>query len=98
MTCGLKDGEVHLYSPLKAIRRRCLDCCGSSKEVSLCSIRTCSLHPYRFGKRPGTLRRQMTPGRLEALKKANEARKKRQDSLSTSQGYEEKLENPQNEG
>jgi len=40
----------------------------------------------------------MTPGRLEALKKANEARKKRQDSLSTSQGYEEKLENPQNEG
>jgi hypothetical protein len=53
MTCGTKDGEIHLYTPLKAIRRKCLDCCcGSSKEVKLCCMETCSLYPYRFGKSP----------------------------------------------
>ncbi len=58
MTCGTKDGEIHLYTPLKAIRRKCLDCmCGSPKEVELCVIPDCSLYPYRFGKRPATPRK-----------------------------------------
>ncbi len=53
MTYGTKDGEIHLYTPLKAIRRKCLDCCcGSSKEVEMCPVETCSLYPYRFGKSP----------------------------------------------
>ena len=39
-------------SPLKAIRSKCLDCCcGSIREVALCPSTTCSLWPYRFGKR-----------------------------------------------
>lgn len=34
----------------KAIRAKCLDCCcGDAKEVRLCNINTCSLHPYRMG-------------------------------------------------
>ena len=75
MSCGTKEGEIHLYTPLKAIRRRCLDCCcGSSQEVSLCPVHSCSLHPYRFGKRPGTLKREATPAQIERLKKAREAR------------------------
>lgn len=41
-------------TPLKAIRAKCLDCCGGSKhEVKACEILDCSLHSYRFGKRPG---------------------------------------------
>jgi hypothetical protein len=53
MTCGTKEGEIYLYTPLKSIRRKCQDCCcGSAKEVSLCPVKDCSLHFYRFGKNP----------------------------------------------
>lgn len=39
--------------PLKSIREKCLDCCaGSRKEVAICHISDCTLHPYRFGKNP----------------------------------------------
>jgi len=35
----------------KAIRAKCLDCCcGDSKEVRLCTIKDCSLYPYRMGR------------------------------------------------
>ena len=39
-------------TPMKAIRAKCLDCCGSSHEVRLCTVEKCPLYPYRFGKRP----------------------------------------------
>ena len=40
--------------PLKAIRKHCIECSGGSyKEAKLCNIDNCSLHEYRFGKRPG---------------------------------------------
>ena len=52
MTCGTKNGGIHIYTPLKAIRRKCLDCCGTSREVELCRITDCSLHPYRLGRNP----------------------------------------------
>lgn len=46
------------YSPLQAIRLKCLDCmCHQKKEVSLCPVKQCSLWPYRFGKRPSTARK-----------------------------------------
>jgi len=41
-----------MLTPLKAIRAKCLDCCGSSYEVSLCSCTDCALHPFRLGKNP----------------------------------------------
>jgi hypothetical protein len=58
MTTGLP-----VHRPLKAIRERCIDCCGySALEVRLCPCRhggdlpypiePCSLWPYRFGKDP----------------------------------------------
>lgn len=41
------------FSPLKAIRRKCVDCqAGGRKGVRECSITTCPLHPYRMGKNP----------------------------------------------
>lgn len=40
-------------TPLKSIRRKCLDCCcGSAQEVRLCAVKNCTLYPYRLGKRP----------------------------------------------
>jgi len=41
-------------TPLKAIRKKCLDCSGySKKEVRLCPIVECPLYPYRMGTDPG---------------------------------------------
>ena len=53
-------------SPLKSIRKFCLECCGSSKEVSLCTANPkdiesadnpdiyscCPLYDFRFGHNP----------------------------------------------
>jgi len=38
-------------TPLKSVRKRCLDCAGSAKEVSRCQ-ENCLLAEYKFGKRP----------------------------------------------
>ena len=39
--------------PLKAVRKKCLSCAGSSKEVRLCHLETCPLHSFRLGKSKG---------------------------------------------
>ena len=40
-------------TPLKAIRKKCLDCCHrSAHEVKLCPVEECALYPYRFEKNP----------------------------------------------
>ena len=57
---------VRRLTPLRAIRKKCLWCCpGSSHKVRLCSITDCTLHPYRFRKRP---KRPEANGRLTAMK------------------------------
>jgi hypothetical protein len=39
--------------PLKAIRAKCIDCvAGQYVEVRKCPVTTCSIWPYRMGKRP----------------------------------------------
>jgi hypothetical protein len=41
------------YSPLHAIKRKCLDCSSASKsEVRNCAFVDCALHPFRQGKNP----------------------------------------------
>ncbi len=45
--------ENDMPSPLKIIRRRCLDCvCGSAHEVRMCHLSDCPSWPYRFGRNP----------------------------------------------
>ena len=46
--------EQKIYTPLKAIRKHCLQCSGGSyEEVRQCAVgERCYLFPYRFGKRP----------------------------------------------
>jgi hypothetical protein len=99
MSCGTRNGEIHLYTPMKAIRHRCLDCCaGSAREVGLCPVHTCSLYPYRFGKRPGTVKREATPAQIERLKKAREARLNGRISNPSLSENREILTNAQDEG
>lgn len=39
-------------TPLKAIRMKCLDCCGTSYEVKMCTATNCPLYVYRDGHNP----------------------------------------------
>lgn len=49
-------------SPLKVIRRHCLECCGNSPtEVERCSCPDCLLWPWRFGMRPETAAKHGKP-------------------------------------
>ena len=51
----LRGGSMaKLYeTPIKAIRKKCLDCCcGQPKEVRLCPKIDCANYPYRMGTRP----------------------------------------------
>ena len=42
-------------TPMKAIRKKCLECsCGSSTEVKECPVIKCPLWTYRSGHRPKT--------------------------------------------
>ena len=48
---------MKILTPLKAIRKNCLECMGDSAvEVKLCDMRDCPLHPYRSGKNPKGLK------------------------------------------
>lgn len=59
-------------NPVKAIRLKCLDCSGGSRdEVEKCSIATCALYPFRLGKNPfrTVTKREYTEEQKELLKK-----------------------------
>ena len=68
-----------LLSPLKAIRAKCVDCCGGNAwEVKICNIKTCALWPYRLGK-TGRARRPMTEEqRAQATARLRLARARKQ--------------------
>ena len=50
-------------SPMEAIRRKCLDCAGSSEEVRKCVALACPSWPFRTGKNPW---RNVSEGQREA--------------------------------
>ena len=56
-----------ITNPIKAIRAKCLDCCGSSNEVKLCPCSDCALYPFRLGRNPYRSRPEMTPEQKKAL-------------------------------
>ena len=56
-------------SPLKAIRKHCLDCCcDQSKEVRLCPCTDCPLYLYRFGKNPNRSKSTQKPSLSRSTK------------------------------
>jgi hypothetical protein len=66
------------YSPMKAIRAKCLDCCGGQQSiVDKCSAVSCSLWPLRYGTRPRQERGTLHAGRVMAgltIKELSDAR------------------------
>ena len=55
-------------SPVKAIKKFCLDCVGgSAKERELCNDTDCPLFPYRLGKNPN--RRGIGGRKVQSLSK-----------------------------
>lgn len=49
----LEETFTQTLTPLRAIRKHCLDCsAGSSNEVRNCVIEDCALYPFRYGRRP----------------------------------------------
>ena len=55
-------------NPLKAIRKKCLDCCvGQVDEVKKCPIEDCELWHFRFGKNPYRTKKQLTEEQRQAL-------------------------------
>lgn len=52
-------------TPVKSIRKYCLDCAGNSyKEVRFCPNTNCYLYPFRLGKNPNM---------VSKMKKASDA-------------------------
>ena len=49
----LEGTRVRVYTPIKAIRRKCRECSNwNDKEVRSCHMPDCALWPYRMGRRP----------------------------------------------
>jgi copper oxidase (laccase) domain-containing protein len=49
----ISEKEERRLTPMKAIRRKCRDCCCDQvKEIQLCTVTNCALWPYRMGRRP----------------------------------------------
>lgn len=70
---------MKVLSPLRAIRKKCIDCCcDSTKSIKFCEIADCTLWPYRFGVRPSTAKRRygkkaLEPGAIPAADVALES-------------------------
>lgn len=60
--------ESKTFTPLEAIKMKCLDCMGGMKsEVKLCPITDCPLYPYRLGKNPFRTKREYTEEEKAAM-------------------------------
>ena len=63
------DEIEYKKSPLKAIREKCLDCCcGSHYEVKSCTAIKCPIYPFRMGKNPFRVKREISEEHLQKLR------------------------------
>lgn len=65
------EGGMTYLTPLKAIRRKCLQCAGSKSTVRKCTDHQCPLHDYRMGRNPS---RQGIGNFNPGIKKSNSLR------------------------
>ena len=57
-------------NPVKAIRAKCLDCSGGSKqEVMRCELKDCAIYPFRLGRNPFRAKRELTDEQKAAMAK-----------------------------
>jgi len=60
--------KSEIFTPKKAIRKKCIDCSGGSlREVRLCWATECPLYPFRMGKNPFRKKRQLSEREKKAL-------------------------------
>ena len=51
----IKEKNKLFDTPVKAMRKKCIDCCnGQYEEIRKCTVINCALYPYRMGRRPDT--------------------------------------------
>ena len=63
----MKCPETSNSNPVKAIRMKCTDCSGGNRrEVEHCSLKSCALYPFRFGKNPFRAVREMSEEQKQA--------------------------------
>lgn len=68
--------EETKLTPIKAIRAKCIDCCGGNKaEVKLCPCEDCTLFPYRMGHNPNIKRQMSEEQRNAAAERLKNAKK-----------------------
>lgn len=68
-------------NPVKAIREKCLDCCGGSKaEIRKCVSTDCAIWPFRMGTNPFRKKAVLT-----AEEKKRRAQRLRSGSISVTQ-------------
>lgn len=76
-TIDVRDELPKTTSPLRAIRLKCIDCCGGSmKEVERCDIVKCPLHAFKAGKNPYRKKRELTEEQKARLAEMARNRKK----------------------
>lgn len=64
--------KILKQSPLKQIRKQCLDCCGGSRKcVRFCSNTNCPLWNFRFGKSPKAVIRENGKKYMQLFEKNN---------------------------
>ena len=60
--------ELKTFTPLEAIKMKCLDCMGGMKnEAKLCPITDCPLYTYSFGKNPYRAKSEYTEDEKAAM-------------------------------
>ena len=65
----MSEREEKKLTAIKAIRAKCIDCSGGSKqEVQQCVVKDCPLYRYRMGKNPNISRKEMTEEQKQALR------------------------------
>lgn len=66
-----KRNISNMKNPVKAIRAKCIDCCGAEdyiKRIKECEILECALYPFRMGTNPFRTKKALTEEQKEAAK------------------------------
>ena len=79
-------------NPVKAIRAKCLDCCGDMPSVVAdCHIAACALHPFRMGKNPFRKIREKTEAERAAMAQRLAAHRRAKPTLVATEKRREGL-------
>lgn len=77
----VREFKLPTQSPLKQVRKFCLDCCGDSwRDTQFCASIDCALWFFRFGKAPQAFVRSKGKNYARLFNKKNFGEDKRYDS------------------